>query len=458
MRKIDMRQGLMLCAAGILVLVMLTVFARLGTTHILVKRAHMDNLITQIILYGNDDLRQIKPKAKQAKPTNNTIDWEKAYPFADIDKGQKKAALRTLPAKKVEHKVAGVEKKINEWTGTRLVGYHKLAEFGREYEVKVDWNLISPKQKIVPLGNGVWSFACSKVDVSTISDSIAALAKNVEENGAQFLYIQAPFKVDPYGDFAVNGRVDFSNQNCDDLLVKLQEQGIATMDLRQDLHRWSQEDSVSYHDYFFRTDHHWKPETALRAAKVVGSKLREYGIEVDESHYDLQDFDVEVLPDYYLGSEERRATLARALPDDISVLHPKFSTEIELNIPTRRIKAVGDFEIAYDKKQVERRDLYNRSPYHMYGYGDVAIMDIKNSLMPKTEKKVLIIRDSFCDTMAPFLALGIRNLMTLDVRHFTGSVKAYIAKHKPDVVIVMYTGSLPGSINWSSHKDKFDFR
>ena len=48
--------------------------------------------------------------------------------------------------------------------------------------------------------------------------------------------------------------------------------------------------------------------------------------------------------------------------------------------------------------------------------------------------------------------------MTLDVRHFTGSVKNYIAVHKPDVVIVMYTGSLSGSIDWSSHKDEFDFR
>ena len=60
--------------------------------------------------------------------------------------------------------------------------------------------------------------------------------------------------------------------------------------------------------------------------------------------------------------------------------------------------------------------------------------------------------------MAPLLSLGIRNLMTLDVRHFTGSVKNYIAVHKPDVVIVMYTGSLSGSIDWSSHKDEFDFR
>ena len=287
---------------------------------------------------------------------------------------------------------------------------------------------------------------------------MADLAQTVAENDGQFLYIQAPFKVDPYGDFAVNGMFDFSNQNCDDLLGKLQAQGIATLDLRQDLHCWAQAEHISYHDYFFRTDHHWKPETALRAAKVVGNKLREYDIPVDDSHYDLQAFAVEVLPQFFLGSQGKKATLARATPDDFSILHTRFPTKITLNIPEKNIHDTGDFELVYDKKKVERCDYYGLNPYAMYGYGDMQVMDIENLLMPPTDKKVLIIKDSFCDTMAPLLSLGIRNLMTLDVRHFTGSVKNYIAVHKPDVVIVMYTGSLSGSIDWSSHKDKFDFR
>jgi hypothetical protein len=440
----------MLCAAGLLVVVMMTVFVRLGTTHILVKRAHMDNFITKTVLYGNGDLQMLEPMGE-----NNKIDWEKAYPFADIDGGKK---IVTLPTKKIESKAASVEKKIDEWTGKHLLGYYKLAEAGRGYEQKINWSLISPAQEIVPLGDGAWSFAYPKVDIGDKTAAIADLAQNAEENGAQFLYIQAPFKVDPYGDFAVNGRVDFTNQNCDDLLAQLKAKGIATMDLRQDLHRWALDDHVSYHDYFFRTDHHWKPETALRAAKVVGDKLREYDIPVDDSHYDLQAFDVEVLPDYFLGSQGKRATLSRTTPDDFSILHPKFPTEITLDIPEKNLHDSGDFELVYDKKQVEKCDYYNLSPYAMYGYGDMPVMDIENLLMPPTDKKVLIIRDSFCDTMAPMLSLGIRNLMTIDVRHFTGSVKNYIAVHKPDVVIVMYTEVQTKPIDWQAHTDKYDFR
>ena len=453
MGKINKRQGLMLCAAGMLVVVMLTVVARWGATHILVKYAHMDNFITRMILYGNADLQMIYTKEPQKK-----IAWEKVYPFADIEGGRKIAAL---PTKKIESKAASVEKKIGDWTGIYLLGYYKLAETGRSYNTSIGWGLSrSEKESLLPLGDGAWTLAYPRDEkaVQEKAASLADLAQFVTQNGGEFLYIQAPVKVDPYGDFAVNGMFDFSNQNCDDLLRQLSARGIAIMDLRQDIHRWAELEHISYHDYFFRTDHHWKPETALRVAKVVGDRLREYGIPVDDSHYDLQEFDVEVLRDFFLGSEGKKATLSRATPDDFSILHPKFPTRITLNIPEKNIYDTGDFEIAYDKKHLERCDYYHRTPYAMYGYGDMQVMDIENLLMQPTDKKVLIIKDSFCGTMAPLLSLGVRNLMTLDVRYFTGSVKNYIDVHKPDVVIVMYTGALSGGIDWSNHNDKFDFR
>lgn len=450
MQKIDKRQGLMLCAAGLLVFVMLTVFVRLWTSKVLVKRAHMDNVITQTILYGNVDLQKIDTKAPQDK-----ISWEKIYPFADID-GRKK--VTSLPTKKIENKAVSVEKKIDEWTGKHLLGYYKLAEVGRWYEAEIGWNLISPTQEIVPLGDGFWSFAHPRVNVQEKSASIAALSQATQEMGAKFIYIQAPFKVDKYGDLAVNGRVDFTNQNCDDLLTQLDAYGITTVDLREDLHHWAQTENSNFHDFFYHTDHHWKPETALKAAKVVGNKLKDYGIPFDDSHYDIQEFDIDVLPEYFLGSQGKRATLAKTKADDFSILHPKFITNIHLNIPEKNIEETGNFELVYDKHCVERRDYYNLNPYAMYGYGDAQVMDIENLLLPPTDKRVLIIKDSFCDTMAPFLALGIRNLMTIDVRHFTGSVKAYIAEHKPDIVIVMYTEVETKPINWSTHTDQYDFR
>jgi LmbE family N-acetylglucosaminyl deacetylase len=55
------------------------------------------------------------------------------------------------------------------------------------------------------------------------------------------------------------------------------------------------------------------------------------------------------------------------------------------------------------------------------------------------------------------LALAEKNIDAIDLRHFTGSVKKYIEESKPDLVIVMYN-VIGGDINYSTHKDKFDFR
>ena len=448
--RINWRHGIMLLAAGILVLLMLTVFVRFGARHILVKWARVDNCITQTILYDNTGLQKIDTNV-----ITTNMEWDKVYPFANIDVEKNNI---TSPANSIESKVTGIKKKIVDWTGERLLEYHRLAELGREYEMLIGWNLINPDSRVVSLDDGAWSFAYPRHDVHEGVKTIIDLAEAVQGSGANFLYIQAPFKIDKYGDYGVNGIVDFTNQNCDDALVQLQTNGVATLDLREDLHRWSQIEQCSYHDYFFCTDHHWRPETALRVASVVGNRLKDYGVPVDDRHFKLQDFDIEVLPQYFLGSQGKRATLAKAKPDDFSVLHPTFDTYIKLNIPEKKIADIGSFELVYDKQQIEKRDYYHSNPYSMYGYGDMAIMDIENLLLPPTNKKVLLIKDSFGDTMAPFLALGIRNLMTLDIRYFTGSVRNYIAEQKPDVVIVMYTGAPTDHVDWASHKDKYDFR
>ena len=457
MQKINKRQGLMLCAAGLLVIVMLTVFVRFGTRHILVKWAHMDNFVTQTILFDNEALRRIKitDKNKVSEVSKKEIDWVSLYPFPDNGrvKNFKFVTVDKILAE-IRKKAESIKKKIEAWTKTNLIGYSILKEFGNSYEVKIRWNLVEP----MPLGDGSWSFVSGKADIHEKCESIADLARFVESNGAYFLYIQAPRKVDPYGDTAINGVFDFTNYNVDNALVQLSEQGVETFDLRQEMHRWAKEDNVNWHSFFFRTDHHWKPETALRAAKIVGHKIDEYGIEVDDSHYDLKNFELEVLHDWFLGSEGRYATLSRVAPDDFSILHPKFETQVHFELPELEIDDVGSFEITYDKKAVAQRGFYNCSAYHMYGHSDRAVVNIENLLMPISNKKVLLIRDSFCDTMGPFLALGVRNVMLLDIRHFTGSVRGYIEMHKPEVVVLMYSGAPAGKINWSSHKDAFDFR
>ena len=450
MQKINKRQGLMLCSTGLLVVVMLSVLVRFGTWHILIKRANMDNFITEAIFVDYDTLHRLKSNVKF--PQRERIVWEDMYPFTN-NRPVKKVEFITL--EKITKKAESIKKRIDNWTNRNLLGYAIWREIGNSYEVSIGWNLIQP----MPLGDGSWSFVYPKSNVNEKCESIVSLARFVESNGKHFLYVQAPRKVDPYEDFTIDDVFDFTNRNMDNAIARLQGQGVDILDLRQAVYSWANEDNVSCHSFFFRTDHHWKSETALRAAKVIVNKLGEYGIEGDTSHYDLNGFDVEILPKWFLGSEGRYATLSRVVPDDFSILHPKFATHVHYKVPELKIDDIGDLEITYNKEVVAVKDFYNAIPYSMYWHSDKAIANIENLLLPLSDKKVLLIRDSFGDPMGTFLALGVKNLTLLDLRYFTGSVREYISRHNPDVVMLMYFGAPVGKINWSGQgRDKYDFR
>jgi hypothetical protein len=73
-------------------------------------------------------------------------------------------------------------------------------------------------------------------------------------------------------------------------------------------------------------------------------------------------------------------------------------------------------------------------------------------------KKILFITDSFVKAVIPFLALGVENIATIDLRGFTGSVKTYVKQNDPDMVIVMYNPSAIKAPDYAAHTSMFDFR
>lgn len=152
--------------------------------------------------------------------------------------------------------------------------------------------------------------------------------------------------------------------------------------------------------------------------------------------------------------------MAKTRADDFVILHPNFPTLLNFVLPQKEIDVTGPLDkVAYERYRVSRKDFYTMNPYAMYGYGDMEVLRMENLLLPETEKKILIVKDSFSDTMGPMLATGVRNITMIDLRHFKGSLRSYIEENRPDAVIVMYhAGNSAGGIEWKSHKHTFDFR
>ena len=266
--------------------------------------------------------------------------------------------------------------------------------------------------------------------------------------------VLAPSKI-ARTDIEISGKVDFSNQNGDNFMQGLRNNGIDVIDLRDDLIN----DNLNQHELFFVTDHHWLPSTARWAASHVEKYLsNQYGFNDASSLLDEKNWNEVVYPNWFLGSRGKKVTLARAKPEDISLYYPKFPTNFELEIPSMNMIKDGDFSILYDMKKMKQDDIYEDNPYATYSYGDRAIKYIRNKNTLDTHK-VMILSDSFGDSMIPFLATGIKEICVIDLRHFDGSLRQLMSEYKPDDVIVLYfVDELTKKINYTNNRDIFDFR
>lgn len=430
MRAKRWKQAVMFACFAMLVVAMGVVFTRFGTAQVLIKHLHQDNAVTQFVFHDDPDIHL----RDQAKPEKK-VDWAREYPFADA--AQPSLFSRVLDKSRAfeSHVTKGAETKVEEWTTKHFWQYPTLVESGRHYEDAIGWQVVNPSQQITKLADGSLTSTDPRRAQQEPVDSMVELADVAAEQGAQLFFVQAPFKVDAYGDEEVNGKLDFSNQNADELLAGLRANGIEVMDLRENLHE-AAPTSEAYHRFFYRTDHHWRPQVALLATDLLTRRLEAAGIPIERAAYNLAKYQVETRPAFFLGSQGKKVTLAKTEPDDFDVVTPDFSVKLHVEMPSLDVDATGGFDLLLDPRQIERQDYYNLNPYAFYGHGDMPLMRIENLNQPDNGKKVLFIRDSFCDTLVPYFALGCRQLVSLDLRHFTGSLETFIREEKPDVIVV----------------------
>lgn len=451
------RQRVMITCFAVLILAMGIVFIRWGVARVFIKHLHQENAITQLVFHDDPNIGMRENLSKEKK-----IDWVKEYPFSQMK--QPSSYMRAVDKlhyykNKIFRKGKTNKRRtdIEEWTTKHFWQYPTLVELGRQYENIIGWNIWNPSLKVAKFPDGSLTFIHSQNSQKERVESVSELADFAKSKGVKFFFVQAPSKVDAFGDKTVNGKIDFSNQNADKLLIGLREHGIDVLDLRSSFHEIAPT-SEDYHRLFYRTDHHWKPQSALFAADLVAQRLEIVGIPMDRQAYDSANYTIDTYPSFFLGSQGKKVTLAKTKPDDFDIVKPDFPVNLHVEMPSLDVDATGDFDLLLDPCQIERKDYYNLNPYAFYGRGDMPLLRIVNLNQRETGKKVLMIRDSFSDTLVPYLALGCRQIITLDLRHFTGSVQKFIEQEKPDVVVVMYTIDYSDKINWKDHKDEFDFR
>ena len=372
---------------------------------------------------------------ENTKSTIIKVDFAQLYPFKENNKNNNKQTI----IEKYKKIINDIEEKITNYTSKNLINYEKLIENSYLYNKLIGYKLVSNSNENarIEIDDGYYSRIMNKRDVSVLTNNLINFKNYLKNLKIDLLYIQAPYKISETQKISSVYR-DYTNENMNNFLENINGK-VNYLDLRENI----KNNNLNHLELFYKTDHHWIPETGLWATREISQYLNEsYNMNLQIENIKNEDFYIKKFENMYLGSDGRYVSLANAKPENFDLIIPKYDTKLTVKIPDKNIIKTDSFEnTLIDWTRIRYDNYYSISQYQSYGYGDRPLIEIHNEYI-KNNKKILMIRDSFGDVVIPFLALENEYTSVIDLRKFNGSIKTYIEEYNPDIVIIMYNGDM----------------
>ncbi len=184
-------------------------------------------------------------------------------------------------------------------------------------------------------------------------------------------------------------------------------------------------DCLELEDYY-KTDTHWRQEKIVDVAQKLASEMGatisgKYTTNLLDNPFYGVYYGQSALP---LPSEQMYYMTSNTI-DGCQV----YDFETETNIPV------------YDMEKANGRD-----PYEMYLSGSKSLINIKNA-NAKTDKKLIIFRDSFGSSIAPLLTEGYAEITLIDIRYISSElIGNYVDFENADVLFLYSTLVLNNSV------------
>ena len=146
----------------------------------------------------------------------------------------------------------------------------------------------------------------------------------------------------------------------------------------------------------------------------------------------LEKLKADTVSNDFLGTYDSKVNtglIGGVAPDSITIYS---SSEID--------KAVMMWDNDKDKTfdNIYKMDaLKGKDKYTVFFGGNHSVTDIKTE--NKTGKTLLIIKDSFAHSLAPFLIKDYDRIIMLDLRYFNKSLKKYLSENKITDLLVLYS-------------------
>jgi hypothetical protein len=188
--------------------------------------------------------------------------------------------------------------------------------------------------------------------------------------------------------------------------------------------------AVNAQSDWYLTDHHWSAEGAKNAASALQNKLVQMGLPTSQVKDEIN---TSIKFQSFIGSIGRRITEV-GIPQQDQFEIPWTSSEQI----SRCAKPHAKTELCNEPVIVENigqaNDKYTNR-YAAFMGGDNPIEDIRGP----GKGTYIVLKDSFGNSLVPYLALGSERIVAIDERHYRdGDLTELIKKVKPDAVIFLH--------------------
>ena len=179
---------------------------------------------------------------------------------------------------------------------------------------------------------------------------------------------------------------------------------------------------------YYKTDHHW---TSVGAYYAYEKWCEDTGHEAAP----LDALEKTVESDKFRGSLYSKILDAGSAYDEIWTYGPKDGAPFGSENCLVTMDEKNETDSVYDRSKLKEKDKY--AFFFGGNYGEV---HVQNRAADEENKgrNVLVIKDSFANSFAPFLTQNYENIYMIDLRYYNGDMKAYLQEHDITDVLVLY--------------------
>lgn len=249
-------------------------------------------------------------------------------------------------------------------------------------------------------------------DPERVADNLDYVNKLVENVDIPVYFSLIPGKVSVWADRLPDGAPNASEE---DILAQAEESTQARwVDIAAALEARKGE------DIYYRLDHHW---TSLGAYYGYAALMEAMGLEAAP----LSDYEKTTVSTDFNGTTYSSSGVRWMAPDAIDIYVP----EEEITV-TAWNGSQPEAGVLYDWSKLEVKDKYS---FFLGGNKPLVVVEGRNTDGPR----LLVIRDSYSDSLAPFLTADFSQVHLFDPRYNKTPVSQYVAENEIDQVLVLYS-------------------